>query len=110
MVTEPAQTCADCCDGTDEVKGCKNTCKEAGSAARQDLVSKAKEFTAGAKTRHKYISQSQTNKAQWKLELIRVQKDISVQQGITDKAKGLPRTRVCAISASREGRRAATAN
>ncbi|KAL3130419.1 hypothetical protein ABBQ38_008242 [Trebouxia sp. C0009 RCD-2024] len=77
----------DCCDGTDEVTGCKNTCKEAGSAERQDLVSKAKEFTAGAKTRQKYISQSQTNKAQWKLELDSVQKEIRVQQGITDKAK-----------------------
>lgn len=80
----------DCCDGTDEAKGCKNTCKAAGSAARQDLVSKTKEYTAGVKTRQKYISQSQANKAQWKLELLRVQKDISVQQGITDQAKGWP--------------------
>ena len=80
----------DCCDGTDEAKGCKNTCRAAGSAARQDLVSKTKEYTAGVKTRQKYISQSQANKAQWKLELLRVQKDISVQQGITDQAKGWP--------------------
>ena len=82
--------CTDCCDGTDEVKGCKNTCKEAGSAARLDLISQAKEFTAGAKTRQKYISQSQASKTQWKSELTKVQKEISVQQGITDKAKGLP--------------------
>ena len=80
----------DCCDGTDEATGCKNTCRAAGSAARQDLVSKSKEYAAGAKTRQKYISQSLANKAQWKLELLRVQKDISVQQGITDQAKGLP--------------------
>lgn len=80
----------DCCDGTDEAKGCKNTCRAAGSAARQDLVSKSKEYAAGVKTRQKYISQSQANKAQWKLELLRVQKDISVQQGITDQAKGWP--------------------
>ena len=78
----------DCCDGTDEMQGCKNTCRAAGSAARLELVSKTKEYAAGAKTRQKYVSQSQTNKAQWKLDLIRVQKDISTQQDVTDKAKG----------------------
>ncbi len=79
---------ADCCDGSDELQSCKNTCKAAGSAARLELVSKTKEYAAGAKSRHKYVSQSQANKAQWKLELERVKKDITQQQSVTDKAKG----------------------
>ena len=79
---------ADCCDGSDELQSCKNTCKAAGSAARLELVSKTKEYAAGAKSRHKYVSQSQANKAQWKLELDRVKKDVAQQQSVTDKAKG----------------------
>ena len=72
------------------MEGCKNTCRAAGSAARLELVSRTKEYAAGAKTRQKYVSQSQTNKAQWKLDLLRLQKDISAQQAITDQAKGDP--------------------
>jgi len=79
---------ADCCDGSDELQSCKNTCKAAGSAARLELVSKTKEYAAGAKSRHKYVSQSQANKAQWKSELERVKKDVTQQQSVTDKAKG----------------------
>lgn len=70
------------------MQGCKNTCRAAGSAARLELVSRTKEFAAGAKTRQKYVSQAQNHKAQWNLDLIRVQKDISTQQAVTDKAKG----------------------
>ena len=79
---------ADCCDGSDELQGCKNTCKAAGSAARQELTSQSKDYAAGAKSRLKYVSQSQANKQLWKLDLTQVQKDISQQQTITDKAKG----------------------
>ena len=79
---------SDCCDGSDELQGCKNTCKAAGSAARHELASKSKEYAAGAKTRLKYVNQAQLNKAQWKKDLAQVQKDISQQQTVTDKAKG----------------------
>ena len=85
---------ADCCDGSDELQGCKNTCKAAGSAARQELASKSKDYAAGANSRLKYVSQSQANKQRWKLDLAQVQKDISQQQTMTDKAKGAsPNTR-----------------
>lgn len=85
----------DCCDGSDEVQGCKNTCKAAGSAARLDLVSKTQEYAAGAKVRHKYVSQAKSNKDQWNLDLIRIQKDISSQQAVTDQAKGEHPTNSC---------------
>ena len=89
---------ADCCDGSDELQGCKNTCKAAGSAARQELVSQSKDYAAGAKSRLKYVSQSQANKQRWKLDLAQVQKDISQQQTVTDKAKGaFPHTRQATI-------------
>lgn len=78
----------DCCDGSDEVQGCKNTCKAAGSAARQELVGQTKDYAAGAKSRLKYVSQSQANQAQWKSDLEKVKKDITQQQSVTDKAKG----------------------
>lgn len=96
----------DCCDGSDEQQGCKNTCKAAGSAARQDLESKTKEYAAGAKSRHKYVSQSQANKAQWKTRLEKVTKDLTQQQGVTDKVKAAKEE---AEQADKERREAAEA-
>ena len=94
---QPSLWSPDCCDGTDEQQGCKNTCKQAGSAARQELASKTKEYAAGAKTRQKYISQFQTSRQTWQQDLDKVNKDLGPQQELADKAKGLVFSSLCRI-------------
>ena len=80
--------CADCCDGSDEQQGCKNTCQAAGAAARQDLVPRSKDYAAGAKVRQKYVAQFAASKQTWQRDLDRVSKEIGPQQTLTDKVRG----------------------
>ena len=48
-------THADCCDGSDEVSGCANTCVQEGAAARKALQASVAESVAGLKVRVKVV-------------------------------------------------------
>jgi hypothetical protein len=47
---------ADCCDGTDELSGCKNTCIEKNSAKRDALRAKIDEFKASLEKKAQYAA------------------------------------------------------
>jgi hypothetical protein len=47
---------ADCCDGTDELSGCKNTCIEKNSAKRDALRAKIDEYKASLEKKAQYAS------------------------------------------------------
>lgn len=48
--------CADCCDGSDELSGCKNTCIEKNSAKRDALKQKIDEYRASLEKKTQYAS------------------------------------------------------
>jgi protein kinase C substrate 80K-H len=81
--------CADCCDGSDEQPGvCKNTCAEAGAAARAALKERAEAEAAGAKLKEAYLSQSKETKVKWAAEEARLAKSIAEQKALSDQWKG----------------------
>ncbi|CAL8469590.1 g9131 [Coccomyxa elongata] len=81
-------TFCDCCDGSDEQPGvCKNTCAEAGAAARAALKERAEAEAAGALLKEKYLAQAQETRATWAQEEARLAKSIAEQQGLVDRWK-----------------------
>lgn len=48
--------CTDCCDGTDELSGCKNTCIEKNSAKRDALNKEINEYKAALDRKGQYAS------------------------------------------------------
>jgi uncharacterized coiled-coil DUF342 family protein len=47
---------ADCCDGTDELSGCTNTCIEKNSAKRDELRAKIDAYKASLEVKASYAS------------------------------------------------------
>ena len=82
---------ADCCDGSDEQPGvCKNTCSEAGAAARAALKERAEAEAAGSKLREAYFTQASEMMTKWAAEEAQLAKSIADQKVLTDKWKGEP--------------------
>ena len=67
---------------------CKNTCAEAGAAARAALKERAEAEAAGALLKEKYLAQAQETRATWAQEEARLAKSIAEQQGLVDRWKG----------------------
>lgn len=79
---------ADCCDGSDEPPGvCKNTCAEAGAAARAELRQRADAEAAGAALKKAYLAQAQEAKALWAQEDAQLTKSIAQLQKLVDQWK-----------------------
>jgi uncharacterized coiled-coil DUF342 family protein len=47
---------ADCCDGTDELSGCKNTCIEKNSAKRDAIKKQIDDYKAALDRKGQYVS------------------------------------------------------
>ncbi len=72
---------ADCCDGSDERAGlCRNTCVEAGAAARAQLKQRAAAAAEGGEARKAYAQTWSVQEAQWRAELKRLEADIAQKQ------------------------------
>jgi len=56
--TPPPPPPADCCDGSDELAGCTNTCIEKNAAVREQLKQKVADYKAALDQRASYIAQA----------------------------------------------------
>jgi chromosome segregation ATPase len=56
LLIYPLLFSADCCDGTDELSGCKNTCIEKNSAKRDAIKRQIDDYKAALDRRGQYAS------------------------------------------------------
>uniref|UniRef100_A0A0D9UZM4 Glucosidase 2 subunit beta n=1 Tax=Leersia perrieri TaxID=77586 RepID=A0A0D9UZM4_9ORYZ len=80
----------DCCDGSDEYDSnvtCKNTCWEAGKAAREKLKKKVATYKSGVVIRNQEVQKAKAAIAKDKAELAKLKGEEKILQGLVDKLK-----------------------
>lgn len=83
--------CVDCCDGSDEKPGvCKNTCSEAGAAARAELKQRAEAEAAGSQLKEVYAKQAQESRGKWADEAAQLARSIDQQKKVLERWNGAP--------------------
>ncbi|GJN06304.1 hypothetical protein PR202_ga24020 [Eleusine coracana subsp. coracana] len=80
----------DCCDGSDEYDNvtCKNTCWEAGKAAREKLKKKVATYKSGVVIRKQEVEKAKEAYAKDEVELAKLKGEEKILQGLVDKLKG----------------------
>ncbi|KAM3330128.1 hypothetical protein ACQJBY_026864 [Aegilops geniculata] len=80
----------DCCDGSDEYGSngtCKNTCWEAGKAAREKLKKKVATYRSGVVIRNQEVEKAKLAIAKDEAELTKLKGEEKILQGLVDKLK-----------------------
>ncbi|XP_051224448.1 glucosidase 2 subunit beta [Lolium perenne] len=80
----------DCCDGSDEYGSngtCKNTCWEAGKAAREKLRKKVATYKSGVVIRNQEVEKAKVALAKDEAELAKLKGEEKILQGLVDKLK-----------------------
>lgn len=80
----------DCCDGSDEYDSnvtCKNTCWEAGKAAREKLKKKVATYKSGVVIRKQEVERAKEAFAKDEAELAKLKGEEKILQGLVDKLK-----------------------
>ncbi|KAF8724234.1 hypothetical protein HU200_021256 [Digitaria exilis] len=80
----------DCCDGSDEYDSnvtCKNTCWEAGKAARDKLKKKIATYKSGVVIRNKEVERAKEAFAKDETELAKLKGEEKILKGLVDKLK-----------------------
>ncbi|KAG0537299.1 hypothetical protein BDA96_03G137300 [Sorghum bicolor] len=80
----------DCCDGSDEYDSnvtCKNTCWEAGKAAREKLKKKVATYKNGVVIRKQEVERAKEAFAKDESELAKLKGEEKILQGLVDKLK-----------------------
>ncbi|AQK89253.1 Glucosidase 2 subunit beta [Zea mays] len=80
----------DCCDGSDEYDSnitCKNTCWEAGKAAREKLKKKVATYKSGVVIRNQEVERAKEAYAKDEAELAKLKGEEKILQGLVDKLK-----------------------
>ncbi|XP_010230777.1 glucosidase 2 subunit beta isoform X3 [Brachypodium distachyon] len=80
----------DCCDGSDEYGSnttCKNTCWEAGKAAREKLKKKVATYKSGVVIRNQEVEKAKVAIAKDEAELTKLKGEEKILQGLVDKLK-----------------------
>ncbi|XP_062208578.1 glucosidase 2 subunit beta-like isoform X2 [Phragmites australis] len=80
----------DCCDGSDEYDSnvtCKNTCWEAGKAAREKLKKKVATYKSGVVIRKQEVERAKEAFAKDKAELSKLKGEEKLLRGLVDKLK-----------------------
>ncbi|CAO2192917.1 unnamed protein product [Urochloa humidicola] len=80
----------DCCDGSDEYDSnvtCKNTCWEAGKAAREKLKKKIATYKSGVVIRKEEVERAKEAFAKDEAELAKLKGEEKLLQGLVDKLK-----------------------
>lgn len=79
---------ADCCDGSDELSGCKNTCIEKNSAKRDALKQKIDEYKASLEKKAQYAASAAGVRENIKLRHQNVDGDIANTEQELEKLTG----------------------
>ncbi|KAG8052625.1 hypothetical protein GUJ93_ZPchr0001g29521 [Zizania palustris] len=80
----------DCCDGSDEYGSnatCKNTCWEAGKAAREKMKKKIATYKSGVIIRDQEVEKAKVAFAKDATELTKLKSEEKILQGLVDKLK-----------------------
>ncbi|KAM3348821.1 hypothetical protein ACQJBY_022196 [Aegilops geniculata] len=80
----------DCCDGSDEYGSngtCKNTCWEAGKAAREKLKKKVATYKSGVVIRNQEVEKAKLAITKDEAELTKLKGEEKILQGLVDKLK-----------------------
>ncbi|KAG8045215.1 hypothetical protein GUJ93_ZPchr0008g12282 [Zizania palustris] len=80
----------DCCDGSDEYDSdatCKNTCWDAGKAAREKLKKKVATYKSGVVVRNQEVEKAKVAFAKDEEELAKLKGEEKILQGLVDKLK-----------------------
>ena len=84
-------TPADCCDGSDERPGlCRNTCLDAGAAARAELKQSAATAARGEQLREAYASAWAQRHSQWASEKKQLEADVAQKSKLVSYWQGAP--------------------
>lgn len=84
-------TPADCCDGSDERPGlCRNTCLEAGAAARAELKQSAATAARGEQLREAYASAWALRHSQWASEKKQLEAVVAQKSKLVSYWQGAP--------------------
>lgn len=67
---------AECCDGTDELGGCKNTCIEKNAAVRESLKQKVEEYKKALAKKKEYSKQAVTKRQDMRSRLAGIDGEI----------------------------------
>lgn len=80
---------ADCCDGSDEVKGkCSNTCLQASAAHRESLKSNIAQYEQALATKADFISQARAFKQKLQTKAATIDQDYAAAQAEVERLKG----------------------
>lgn len=71
---------ADCCDGTDELEGCQNTCIEKNAAVRESLAKKVQEYKAALEKRQQYVQAAQQKRDEMRARAAGINAEIEAAQ------------------------------
>ncbi|KAK9822678.1 hypothetical protein WJX81_008213 [Elliptochloris bilobata] len=100
----------DCCDGTDERDGlCRNTCLEAGAAARAELQQWAATAAQGEQLREAYAKAWAQREVQWTSELKQLEADVAQKSKLVSYWQGKKTAVETEERLEREGAEAARA-
>ena len=78
----------DCCDGTDELKGCTNTCLEKSAGALLSLQQKVSSYSHLLNKKAGYVSQAAERRKHWASRTHTIDTDINAKISLIETAKG----------------------
>lgn len=89
----PSTCCAhhpppDCCDGTDELSGCKNTCIEKNSAKRDAIQKEIADYQAALDRKGQYASSASGVRENIKQRFANVDSDLEQAEKELERLKG----------------------
>ncbi len=89
----PPRAPTDCCDGSDELEGCKNTCIEKNAAVRETLKQKVEDYKKALDKRREYASGAAGSRKTMRARLGGIDGDIAEAGAAVEKAAGEGRRR-----------------
>jgi hypothetical protein len=80
---------ADCCDGTDELEGCKNTCIERNAVVREGLLQQVEEYKQALAKRKDYAAGAAQARKDMKERLASIDGDIAAAAKEVERLAGV---------------------
>jgi hypothetical protein len=89
----PTPLSSDCCDGTDELSGCKNTCIEKNSAKRDAIQKEIADYQAALDRKGQYASSASGVRENIKQRFANVDSDLEQAEKELERLKGKAMTK-----------------
>jgi hypothetical protein len=84
----PCAPPADCCDGSDELDGCTNTCIEKNAAVREGLKQKVEDYKRALDKRREYAAGAAARRAEMGVRLGSIDGEIAAAEKEVERTQG----------------------